>query len=164
MPHSGSGVVQCDKNLRLQRNVKTREFGFYEMSFGEATPFRELEGSKNFRIVDKFKKSHTGTRLRKLLPPYCDTQIHTLYLNHVFPPQHFTCIEESSVENSSVLFLFFSPTFLHYSVVFVVMSRIIFVSLNSHFQKLFPMLQFNVLLNTSFPSTSLLFPDISCYT
>lgn len=48
--------MQCDKNLRLQRNVKTRAFGFYETSYGEATPFRETEGSRNFRIVDKIKK------------------------------------------------------------------------------------------------------------
>jgi hypothetical protein len=71
--------VQCDRNLRIQRNVKTRAVGFYETSFGEVTLFREPEGSRNFRIVDKFQKEHTGTRLRKSLPPHFDKQIHMRY-------------------------------------------------------------------------------------
>jgi hypothetical protein len=66
------GAASCSviKIFDLQRNVKTRAFGFYETSYGEATPFRETEGSRNFRIVDKIKKNNTGTRLRKLLPPH----------------------------------------------------------------------------------------------
>lgn len=57
--------------------MKTGAVGSYETSFGEATPFQEPEGSTILRIVDKFKIDHKGSRLRKLSPPYCDTQVHT---------------------------------------------------------------------------------------
>jgi hypothetical protein len=117
-----SGVVQCDKNFYLQRNVKTREFGFYETSFGDKTPFREPEGSRNFRSVDKLKKITREHVLencyRRIVIRRSTRGIQIMYP----PPQHGICIADISVETSSVLFLFFSATFLQYSIVFVVMS------------------------------------------